>query len=35
MLKKISTKLKEFWKFLEFIEEQRIKAMIFSGRGWG
>jgi len=35
MIKRIGVKLKEFRKFLEFIEEQRIKAMIFSGRGWG
>jgi hypothetical protein len=35
MIRRIGIKLKEFWKFLEFLEEQRMKSMIFSGRGWG
>lgn len=30
MIKKIKT----FLKYLQWLEEQRIKAMIKSGRGW-
>jgi hypothetical protein len=28
-------KLKKIYQYLKFIEEQRIKAMEYSGRGWG
>ena len=28
-------KLKALWKYLGWLEEQRIKAMEKSGRGWG
>lgn len=34
-MKKFMKKLIRIYKFLEFIERQRIKAMIYSGRGWG
>jgi hypothetical protein len=27
--------LKKIYRYLEFIENERIKAMIYSGRGWG
>lgn len=27
-------KLKRLWKHLQWLEEQRIKAMIKAGRGW-
>jgi hypothetical protein len=29
------TKIKQFFKFLKFIEEKRIECMVKSGRGWG
>ena len=34
MKKKIVTFFKRVWRYMKFIEEQRIKAMIKSGRGW-
>lgn len=27
--------IKKIYNYLKFIEENRIKAMIYSGRGWG
>ncbi len=27
-------KIKKFYKFLAWLEQERIKAMIFSGRGF-
>jgi len=27
--------LRRIVKYLQWLEEQRIKAMIWSGRGWG
>lgn len=27
--------LKKIYNYLKFIEQERIKAMIFCGRGWG
>lgn len=26
---------RKLWSTLKFIEEERLKAMIHSGRGWG
>ena len=34
MKKKIVTFFKRVWRYMKFIEEERIKAMIKSGRGW-
>tara|TARA_Y100000361_G_C11144332_1_gene337079 strand:+ start:310 stop:1029 length:720 start_codon:yes stop_codon:yes gene_type:complete len=33
-MKKIFLKIKKFYKYLQFLEEHRIKAMIKSGRGF-
>lgn len=27
-------KIKAFWKYLTWLEEQRIEAMVKAGRGW-
>lgn len=28
-------RIKKIYHFLKFIEEQRLKSMEYSGRGWG
>lgn len=33
-MKRIFKKLKMFYKYLSFLEKERIKAMIHSGRGF-
>jgi hypothetical protein len=32
-MKKLKLKLKKIWKFIEFIEDERIKCMMFMGHG--
>ena len=32
--KSIWVRIKGFFQYLQWLEEQRIKAMIKSGRGW-
>ena len=27
-------KIKRFFRYLKWLEEQRIEAMVFCGRGW-
>lgn len=29
------TRVKQFFKYLAWLEEERIKAMIWCGKGWG
>jgi hypothetical protein len=30
----ILTNMKRFFKYLAFLEQEKIKAMIFTGKGW-
>ena len=34
LYKKIAKNLKDFYEFMIFVEEQRLRAMEKSGRGW-